>query len=165
MGRRFLRFNVVSLLGIGVRLLGVAVLVSGLGVHYLVATALAVEASILHNFFWHLRWTWAGTSQPGRPFSAGEDTGPTVVGVRASPVEVVRASWPGSGSPIFFRCVAFHASNGLVSMLGAMLLMPALVSGLGLHYLVANVVTLLLTGALNFLLGDRLVFRATGPVQ
>lgn len=29
-----------------------------LGVHYLIATALAVEAAILNNFFWHVRWTW-----------------------------------------------------------------------------------------------------------
>jgi putative flippase GtrA len=27
--------------------------------HYLWATALAVEASVLHNFIWHRRWTWA----------------------------------------------------------------------------------------------------------
>ena len=28
------------------------------GLHYLAATALAVEAAILHNFLWHERWTW-----------------------------------------------------------------------------------------------------------
>jgi putative flippase GtrA len=26
---------------------------------YLIATALAVEAAVLHNFFWHQRFTWA----------------------------------------------------------------------------------------------------------
>jgi putative flippase GtrA len=32
---------------------------------YLTATALAVEAAVLHNFVWHERWTWrdrAGSS-------------------------------------------------------------------------------------------------------
>lgn len=29
------------------------------GLHYLAATALAVEAAVLHNFVWHERWTWA----------------------------------------------------------------------------------------------------------
>ena len=29
-----------------------------MGVHYLPATALAVEATVLHNFVWHQRWTW-----------------------------------------------------------------------------------------------------------
>ena len=27
--------------------------------NYLIATVLAVEAAILHNFVWHERWTWA----------------------------------------------------------------------------------------------------------
>ena len=29
------------------------------GLPYPIATALAVEAAILHNFLWHERWTWA----------------------------------------------------------------------------------------------------------
>ena len=29
------------------------------GLPYLLATALAVEAAIVHNFLWHERWTWA----------------------------------------------------------------------------------------------------------
>ena len=29
-------------------------------VYYLAATALAVEAAVLHNYFWHVKWTWAG---------------------------------------------------------------------------------------------------------
>jgi putative flippase GtrA len=32
---------------------------SALGVPYLWATALAVETAVLHNFYWHERWTWA----------------------------------------------------------------------------------------------------------
>ena len=37
------------------------------GLPYTVATALAVEAAILHNFLWHERWTWADrTAGPGR---------------------------------------------------------------------------------------------------
>jgi putative flippase GtrA len=35
------------------------------GLPYPVATALAVEAAILHNFLWHERWTWADRSAPG----------------------------------------------------------------------------------------------------
>jgi len=32
---------------------------TGLGLDYLVATALAVEGAIVHNFLWHERFTWA----------------------------------------------------------------------------------------------------------
>ena len=56
--RRWLAFNGVGLLGVGVQLGLVALLTHGGGVHYLVATAIAVEAAVLHNFIWHQRWTW-----------------------------------------------------------------------------------------------------------
>jgi putative flippase GtrA len=54
-----LRFYAVGAVGIGVQLAALAIFKSCLGLGYLTATALAVEAAILHNFFWHERWTWA----------------------------------------------------------------------------------------------------------
>jgi putative flippase GtrA len=56
--RRWLLFNGVGVMGVAVQLGVLALLVHGLGIHYLVATALAVEAALLHNFVWHQRWTW-----------------------------------------------------------------------------------------------------------
>lgn len=56
--RRWLRFNGVGLMGVGVQL-AMLFLMSRKGMPYLIATLLAVEASILHNFIWHERWTWA----------------------------------------------------------------------------------------------------------
>jgi putative flippase GtrA len=57
--RTFLKFNMVGVIGIPVQLSVLALLKSGLGIHYLIATALAVETAVLHNFTWHERWTWA----------------------------------------------------------------------------------------------------------
>ena len=37
---------------------------SGLHLNYLLATALAVEAAVVHNFLWHERYTWADRVQP-----------------------------------------------------------------------------------------------------
>jgi putative flippase GtrA len=54
---RFWRFNGVGVVGFAVQL-GVLALLLRLGLHYLAATALAVEITILHNFAWHERWTW-----------------------------------------------------------------------------------------------------------
>jgi putative flippase GtrA len=54
---RFVRFNAVGLLGFAVQFAVLALLIRG-GVHYLAATAIAVEAAIFHNFVWHERWTW-----------------------------------------------------------------------------------------------------------
>jgi putative flippase GtrA len=57
--RRWLKFNSVGAMGIGVQLAALTLLAGQLGLHYMAATALAVEAAILHNFLWHERWTWA----------------------------------------------------------------------------------------------------------
>lgn len=56
--QRWISFNGVGSLGILVQLGVLALLVRRAGVPYLWATAIAVECAVLHNFFWHQRWTW-----------------------------------------------------------------------------------------------------------
>lgn len=56
---RWLRFNFVGGLGIGVQLGFLFLFKSVLHLDYLVATALAVETAVIHNFLWHERFTWA----------------------------------------------------------------------------------------------------------
>ena len=63
--RRFARFNAVGALGIAVQLTGLWVLVDLWGVAYPLATALAVALAIVHNFVWHLRWTWGDRHSDG----------------------------------------------------------------------------------------------------
>jgi putative flippase GtrA len=60
---RWLRFNTVGAVGIGVQLIVLRVLNGTLLLGYLPATALAVEAAVLHNFIWHERFTWADRTQ------------------------------------------------------------------------------------------------------
>lgn len=62
---RFVRFNGVGAIGFAVQLAVLAGLLRA-GVPYLMATALAVEASILNNFVWHERWTWRDRPASGR---------------------------------------------------------------------------------------------------
>ncbi len=56
---RWFRFSAVGAAGIVVQAATLALLFRVAGLHYLAATAIAVEASVLHNFVWHRRWTWA----------------------------------------------------------------------------------------------------------
>ena len=56
--RRWLVFNVVGSMGVAVQLLVLVTLTEAASLDYLVATGLAVESAILHNFVWHERWTW-----------------------------------------------------------------------------------------------------------
>ena len=56
---RFLTFSAVGVGGVIVQTVTLSVLLRASEMHYLAATALAVEASVLNNFVWHRRWTWA----------------------------------------------------------------------------------------------------------
>jgi len=56
---RVFAFNTVGVLGFGVQLLALWLLAGVAQVPAVAATALAVEAAVLHNFAWHVRWTWA----------------------------------------------------------------------------------------------------------
>ena len=55
---RWLKFNAVGGVGILVQLGALALFKSGLKWPLDHATAAAVEIAVLHNFFWHERWTW-----------------------------------------------------------------------------------------------------------
>ena len=61
---RWLKFNAVGTLGIGLQLAVLFALKSGFHLSYLPAAALAVEAAVVHNFLWHERYTWADRVQP-----------------------------------------------------------------------------------------------------
>jgi putative flippase GtrA len=63
--RRLIRFSAVGAGGVLVQAGMLAILLRASGIHYLAATALAVEAAILHNFAWHRRWTWVDRPASG----------------------------------------------------------------------------------------------------
>ena len=127
--RRWLKFNAVGGIGIGVQLAALAIFRSLLHLDYLLATVLAVETAVLHNFLWHERFTWA--DRPAARFSHS-----------------------------LVRLVRFNASNGLVSILGNVLLMRLLVGTLGMQYFVANLIAIAVCSLVNFLLSDCFVFHA-----
>ncbi len=55
---RWCKFNFVGAIGIFVQFGVLFLLKSVLHLHYLAATAVAVEAAVAHNFLWHERYTW-----------------------------------------------------------------------------------------------------------
>jgi putative flippase GtrA len=56
--RRWFRFNAVGLIGVGVQIGVLQMLLTMTRIDYGWATLLAVEITVLHNFVWHLRFTW-----------------------------------------------------------------------------------------------------------
>ena len=127
--RRWLKFNAVGGIGISVQLTALAIFRSLLHLDYLLATVLAVETAVLHNFLWHERFTWA--DRPARHFTHS-----------------------------LVRLVRFNACNGLVSILGNVLLMRLLVGTLGMQYFVANLIAIAVCSLVNFLLSNCFVFHA-----
>jgi dolichol-phosphate mannosyltransferase len=128
LGRRWLKFHLVGALGIGVQLAALSLL-AGAGVGYLAATALAVEAAVVHNFVWHERMTWRDRATP-----------------------LLRQ--------VLGRFLRFQMANGLISLLGNLLVMRLLVGVLHLPVLWANLGAIAACAALNFVVSDRLVFVA-----
>jgi putative flippase GtrA len=122
---RWLKFNAVGAGGIVVQLVVLTVATSALKIDYLISTALAVEAAVIHNYFWHERFTWLD-----RP---------------------TESSWA--------RFLKFNLSTGLFSIVGNMLLMRALVDGVHLNYVIANLITIATCSIVNFVVSDLFVFE------
>jgi putative flippase GtrA len=128
---RWFKFNLVGGIGIVVQLLILIVLKTGLGINYLVATALAVEGAVVHNFLWHERFTW--------PDRRSRDTG--------------EGRWP--------RFLKFNLTTGALSIAGNLLLMKMLAGLGHMNYLPANGITIAACSVLNFLVSDTYVFAET----
>ena len=56
---RWLKFNFVGAIGIGVQFATLLLLKGVFHFNYLAATAIAVEAAVVHNFVWHEQFTWS----------------------------------------------------------------------------------------------------------
>lgn len=55
---RWWKFNVVGAMGMVVQLAALALFDRWTAGRYLSATAAAIELALLHNFVWHLHYTW-----------------------------------------------------------------------------------------------------------
>jgi putative flippase GtrA len=60
---RWLKFNLVGGVGIVVQFVALLLLKGVFHFHYLAATAIAVEAAVVHNFVWHEQFTWSDRVQ------------------------------------------------------------------------------------------------------
>jgi putative flippase GtrA len=118
--RRWWRFNLVGLLGFVLQLSLLSILTRLTTWPLGVCVAIAVMATVSHNFLWHTRYTWRHTDGPGIP-----------CGRRAR-------QW-----------VAFNASNGLIS-LACNLLVTAVVATAGVPVLAANVAAIVAASLANF---------------
>jgi putative flippase GtrA len=132
---RWGKFNAVGAMGVVVQLAALAAVNRLWPGHYLWATAAAIEITLVHNFVWHLRWTWHDRTWRDRnsPDGSGRDSAAA-------------------------QCWRFHLSNGLVSMLGNLALMRPLVKVAHLPVLGANAMAIVACSLLNFCVADLWAF-------
>jgi putative flippase GtrA len=134
---RWCKFNLVGAIGIAVQLIALCLLKSLLHLDYLAATALAVEAAIVHNFIWHEKFTWADRTRLERTR-------------RSRVIGSWRSSLP--------RLARFNLTTGAVSILGNLALMKVIVGFGHMNYLLANAAAIALCSLANFLVSDEWVF-------
>ena len=132
--RRWFRFNLVGLAGMLVQLVTLAGLNHIVRGHYLLLSAIAVETAILHNFVAHVHYTWRDRNLRRALHS------------RHARIAALGALW------------RFQVSNGGVSLIGNLVLMRLLVGSARLPVLLANLISILICGLVNFWLGDRWAF-------
>ncbi len=68
---RWCKFNIVGAMGMAVQLCALSLFVRWMHSHYLAATAVAIELTLVHNFVWHLQYTWRdGRCSPDGPLNS-----------------------------------------------------------------------------------------------
>ena len=122
---RWWKFNLVGAMGMVVQLASLAATSRLAPSHYLYASAAAVELAVLHNFVWHVHYTWRDRRH---------------------------------NSELLSQLVRFHLSNGLVSIVGNLVLMRILVQQAHLPLLASNGIAILCCSIVNFGLGDGWAF-------
>jgi putative flippase GtrA len=131
---RWMKFNLVGAIGIVVQFAALVLLKSVMHFNYLFATALAVEAAVVHNFIWHERFTWK---------------------------DRVRESSSSLRNSLA-RGLRFNLAAGGVSIVGNLALMKLLVGFGHVNYLLANGIAIVLCSLANFLVSDEWVFKGSG---
>ncbi len=125
-----MKFNAVSFAGIGVQLLALYLVTAAWkGIDLRLATFLAVETAILHNFAWHEIWTWRDRTRNSHAAAR------------------------------LVRLLRFNLSTGLLSIAGNVLITDALVRWAGWNILVANTAAICLCYVANFCLSHWFAFR------
>jgi len=163
---RWCKFNLVGGIGIVVQFAALFLLKSILRFNYLAATAIAVEAAVVHNFVWHEQFTWVERTNPER---TPADRLPTDATWAEAQVGFVRSCGAAGSralskqksrlSKALWRLLRFNLSNGAISILGNLVLMKVMVGQGHINYLVANAIAIMLCSLANFLVSETWVFQ------
>jgi putative flippase GtrA len=123
---RWIRFNLVGLMGFLLQAATLWALVHWSGLPASISIAIAVLVAVSHNFVWHERFTWSDRPRHERAR----------------------------------RWLSFNASTGVISVVSNVCVTAAIMTVTGLPVLPSNLIAVVAASLVNFLISDRLVFRA-----
>lgn len=129
--RRWLKFNFVGAMGIGVQLAGVELASALLHTNPVLATVLGVEAAVLHNFVWHEKFTWVDRGRTRR--------------------------WRGRLAQFLW----FNGTTGAISIAGNVMIVLLVQWRAHVPVVAANCAAVAACSMINFVVNDRIVFRRT----
>jgi len=124
---RGVRFLAVGWLGFLVQAATLWILTSFARWPWLPATCAAVEASIVHNYTWHVRWTWRDRAAQ------------TTIATRA------------------VRFLKYNVATGVVAIVGNVALTAVYLALLRVPTVAANAIAVVTLAVVNFLLADRIL--------
>ncbi len=125
--QRWLRFNLVGLLGMSVQLITLALFNRAFPHHPLTISGVAIELTLLHNFTWHTHYTWRDRTNSGSRLQ---------------------------------QLLRFHLANGLISLVGNLILMRLLLHHTHLALLPANLIAILCCSVANYIAGNHWAFAS-----
>jgi dolichol-phosphate mannosyltransferase len=128
-GGRWLKFLSVGAAGTCVQLGSLCFLRECLALSVPLATAIAVEIAILHNFCWHRQWTWALADARLR------------------------------SRPVLWQLCEYNLTSCLVSLVSNVVFTDVFMRAFGVHYLLANLMAIATVGVANFLMAELFIFR------
>jgi putative flippase GtrA len=144
---RWYKFNLVGGMGIAVQFAALLLGKSVLHLNYLAATAIAVEAAVVHNFIWHEHFTWADRTKLDR------------TNLDRTDLDRTNLDRSGSGRRSWSRLLRFNLTTGAVSIFGSVALMKVTVGFGHTNYLLGNTIAIALCSLANFLVSETWVFE------
>jgi len=145
MGIRYVKFGLVGASGTVVNIvvlyLGHVYLfasIEGAGGKPFASLALAIAVATVNNFTWNRLWTWADrVAHPDAHAEGGADAAPSRPSLLKQLAKYALASWFGIGLQYALTLLLAHS----------------------MHYMLANVIAIVLASVSNFLANDRWTFR------
>lgn len=102
-----------------------------MGIPLIPASLLAIEIAILHNFIWLRYWAWSDRKTDNQR------------------------------PPFWKQLIVYNLATGAVDLMANVTILWVLATLFGVHYLVANIIGMILGPFIKFWVNDKLIFKET----